>query len=435
MIKIRNWTEEQVTFLFENYDKYTVRELSKKLNKSESSVTGAAKKLGFSKITHKKWTDEELQYLRNNYLDMSVEEISKNVCHTIAAVNTKLGHLGLVKDKPWSDEDIDYLISNWENTNYSIIAKKLSRTEGAIRAKCFDLNLIKNDRWTLEDENYLKEVYYRIPTKDIAKILNRTPSSIQIKAKKLGLKKYPYHCNYQFFKEINTEEKAYWLGFLSADGWINKNDSTGSGVVGTEIQYGDINHLKKFNKSLEGNYRITDRWRTCSLSSNPDKLNHMCCLRIFSTDMYNDLLNLGFSCDKSYTFKIPEIPNELMRHYIRGYFDGDGCFSIHRNKNGSMKTFSCSFVSASGQAIDDFEQILHDVGFDAIRIECLTRDGFAPIWRLHINQGRNKDKLRFLDYLYKDATIYLDRKYARYQQVLEHYTIRSPHQTEMSGSF
>ena len=59
MIKIRNWTEKQVNFLFENYDKYTVRELSNKLNKSESSVTGAAKKLGFSKITHKKWTDEE----------------------------------------------------------------------------------------------------------------------------------------------------------------------------------------------------------------------------------------------------------------------------------------------------------------------------------------------------------------------------------------
>lgn len=166
---------------------------------------------------------------------------------------------------------------------------------------------------------------------EIANELDRTQAAVSIKAKKLGIHKSPYFCQYDYFEKINTEEKAYWLGFICADGWINQNHTTKSGTVGIELQYGDIDHLKKFNKSINGNYKITDRWRTCSLSNN-DKLHHMCCIRIFSKKMYDDLCNLGLTNDKSYTLKFPNISNTLIVPFLRGYFDADGCLSYKNHK-------------------------------------------------------------------------------------------------------
>lgn len=434
-MKIRNWNENEINYLKENNAIMTTVELAKKLDKTRSTVEYAARKLGLIKQVHNKWTEEQIQFLKDNYPAMSAETISKKTNHTIAAVNTKLGQLGLTKDPVWSQEEIDYLLNNWETTAYSIISKKINRSEGAIRAKCFELNLIKKDRWTDEEEEYLKKVYREIPIREIAEILGRTPDSVQNHANKMGMKKSPYSCNYRFFEEIDTEEKAYWLGFLSADGWVNKNEETNSGTIGIELQYGDIDHLKKFNKSLSGNYQITDRWRKNTFPNGNTKTTHNCVIRIYSIYMYNDLHNLGFDGNKTYTFEMPKIPDDLIRHYMRGYFDGDGCFAISYNKSGKVNSYSCSYLGASQKIIEKFENIIHDLGIESTRMDTYQRDGYARMWRVWINDGDNQGRLKFLNYLYEDATIYLDRKYEKYKIIKNYIESRGPHQTEMSGSF
>nr|DAG90196.1 MAG TPA: endonuclease [Crassvirales sp.] len=52
--------------------------------------------------------------------------------------------------------------------------------------------------------------------------------------------------NRDFFSVIDTEEKAYWLGFLYADGFISASGNT----VGLSISLKDIDHLKKYNNAL-----------------------------------------------------------------------------------------------------------------------------------------------------------------------------------------
>lgn len=91
-------------------------------------------------------------------------------------------------------------------------------------------------------------------TSDIAITLKRTTSAVKIKARKLGLSKYPYTCDYNYFDKIDSEEKAYWLGFIFADGYISVNENSNSGCVGIDLCLSDIDHLKKFNKSINGNY-------------------------------------------------------------------------------------------------------------------------------------------------------------------------------------
>jgi hypothetical protein len=413
MIKIKNYTQEELEYIRENYINMTARELATKLNKSIGSINSATRKMGLIKQPHNEWTEQEIDFLQNNYIDMTSEEISQYVNHSIDAINTMRDKLNLVRNKNWSDEEIKFLQDNFESTLFCELSKILGRTEGAIRAKCFDLNLFKKTPWSEDEINFVKENYMEMKTSDISQMLNRTMNSIELKAARMGLKKYPYICDYHYFDKIDTEEKAYWLGFLTADGWINHSKKTNAGVTGIELQYGDINHLKKFNKSIGGNYQITDRWRECSLSKkDKDKKHHMCCIRIFSLTMYNTLKNLGFSNDKSYDFHMPDLSNDLIRHYIRGYFDGDGCFCF------TNKSFGVNFITASYSLYQDILSILETLSINTSNHIFINEFG-TTMYRPEI--CKLNDKIKFLDWIYQDCNIYLDRKYKKYLKVKEHY--------------
>lgn len=412
MITIKNYTQDELNYIHDNYTSMTAKELSIKLNKSIGSVNNATRKMGLVKQTHNKWTEEEIKFLQDNYMGMASEEIAKHINHSVDAINTMRDRLGFVRNKNWTDKEVQFLKDNFESVLFSELSKTLGRTEGAIRAKCFDLNLFKNNPWTDDEINFVKENYIEMKTSDISQVLMRTTSAIELKARRLGLKKYPYTCDYHYFDEIDTEEKAYWLGFLTADGWVSKSDKSNAGVTGMELQYSDLGHLKKFNKSISGNYKITDRWRACTLPNGQEKKHHMCCIRIFSLTMYNALVNKGFAQNKSYDFCIPELREDLVRHYIRGYFDGDGCFTF------TNKTFHISFITASKTLNKDLIKTLKSNNLNVAE-NSYVNDFGTTMFRPEIY--RQQDKINFLDWIYKDCNVYLDRKYKKYLKVKNKY--------------
>lgn len=412
MNNIKNYTQTEIDYIKTNFSNLTTQEIAKHLNKSAESIKYVARKLGLSKQPHKPWTDEEIRYLKDNYFEMTSKEIGKYLGRSVHSINAARDKFGLYRDKPWSTNEVDYLIKNHACMSYREIGQVLGRTEGAICAKCFDLNLVKEIPWTSEEIQFLKNNYLEMKTREIALILNRTYNAVELKAHKLGLKKYPYTCDYHYFDLIDTEEKAYWLGFLAADGWISKNEQNNAGVTGIELQYGDINHLKKFNKAIGGNYQITDRWRPCLLSKDKDKKNHVCVIRIFSITMYNALVALGFSSNKSYDFQVPVIKNELIKHFLRGYFDGDGCLTF------TNKSFHVGFITASPQLNEDIKQIIIKNEFQVFEQQYVN-DFDTKMYRIEISTSEGK--ARFLDWIYKDASIYLDRKYKKYLQVKKHF--------------
>ena len=414
MITIKNYTQEEIEYIRENYANMTVRELAIKLNKSVESINNAIRKTGLIKQKHKQWMDNEIEYLKTHYLEKTSEEIGRYLNRSVNSVNAERDRLGLIRNESWSNEEIDYLINNFQSMTHAEIGEVLNRTEQAVRAKCFDLDLFKKELpWTDDEISFVKKNYMEMKTADISRVLNRTISAIELKASRLGLKKYPYTCDYHYFDDIDTEEKAYWLGFLTADGWVSKSKKTNAGVTGIELQYGDINHLKKFNKSICGNYQITDRWKSCSISTkDTNKKNHMCCIRIFSSIMYNSLIEIGFSNDKSYDFHIPDLPHDLIRHYIRGYFDGDGCFCY------TNKSFRVNFITASHSLYKDLLDILRTLSIDTSD-QIFTNEYETTIYRPEI--CKFNDKIKFLDWIYQDCSIYLDRKYKKYLKVKNYY--------------
>ena len=417
MNKFKNFTNEEVEYIKQNYETCTLNGIARKLNKKPSSIYNVICKLGIVKQKHNKWTKEEIDFLKNNYLNMTSEEIAKCIEHSIDAINTMRDRLGLVRHPNWTVDETEFLINNYEKMSHSDIGKALGKTQSAVNAKCFDLNLYKKEKpwedWELE---FVKNNYMEMSKSEISEVLNRSNNAIQVRANRMGLKKSPYFCNYHYFDEIDTEEKAYWLGFLTADGWISKSSKTGSCVTGIELQYGDIGHLKKFNKSICGNYQITDRWKPCLISTKDStKKHHTCAIRVFSLLMYNSLCRLGFSNNKSYDFHIPEIREDLIRHYIRGYFDGDGCFTF------TNKSFHINFITASKALNDDIVKILRLNNFNIIENSYVNNFG-TIMYKPDI--CRLQDKIIFLDWIYADSNIYLDRKYKKYLKVKNTYEQR-----------
>lgn len=412
MIKIKGYSDSDLKYIKDNYENKTNNELSLCLGKSVNSIQYAASKMGLLKQPHKPWTKEEDEYLINNYIQLSSKQIADHLGRTVHSINARRDDLGLIRHEAWSVDEINYIKENYLNMSHKEMGLHLNRSEAAVRAKCFDLNLYKKEiPWEDWELQFVEDNYMNMTRKEIAEYLNRSYDAVQIKASRMGLKKYPYYCNYHYFDEIDTEEKAYWLGFISADGWISKNQSSNAGVVGIELQYNDIQHLKKFNKSINGNYKITDRWRNCSLSAN-NKLNHMCTIRVFSIYMYEALERLGFSSNKSYDLSFPDIPKHLYKHFIRGNFDGDGCISVSNNR------LHVSFCTASSKFKDDIISQINSIGV-CIHDYPYIDDYGVTIHRPTIN--KNSDKIQLLDYMYQDATIYLDRKYKKYLKAKQKY--------------
>ena len=104
----------------------------------------------------------------------------------------------------------------------------------------------KSKKWSAEEISVLNEVYPNGGIKESIKRINRSANSIQLKANRLGLKTKHHTVNKNYFSNIDTRNKAYWLGFISADGYVVSNKSGGNFELGIELSYKDRDHLKAF---------------------------------------------------------------------------------------------------------------------------------------------------------------------------------------------
>lgn len=201
-----------------------------------------------------------------------------------------------------------------------------------------------------------------------------------------------------YFDVIDTEHKAYWLGFLTADGHISsyKND------IELTLKEEDYEHIVKFKNDIQSNHKISKR-----IVNLKDKKYNAYRISIGDKKMNSDLNYLGLNSNKSYKAYIPFrfIPNDLMSHYIRGLFDGDG--SICKiNKNGISITIC---TTASQMMIDDITKYMKN----ELNITVKTyKKRNTEVFDIKIYNQIDTDV--FYDWLYKNATIYLDRKYKKF---------------------
>jgi len=222
--------------------------------------------------------------------------------------------------------------------------------------------------------------------------INRGKFTIYLKAK--GVEVINTHNALKFdntvFDVIDTEEKAYWLGFMFADGYVSSRDTS----MELTLKLSDKGHLEKFLKFLKYNKPVAvDHFRGRVSFAN--------------RHIREQLIRHGCTPKKSLTLKFPTtIPEDMVHHFIRGYFDGDGCFHIHTAKSGK-KGLSFS-VLGTKEFLDVLKPYIN-----------YTR----PLYRnkSHLNNtfflsNTLGKAVKVGDYMYKDATIFLERKYNIYSQ-------------------
>lgn len=129
--------------------------------------------------------------------------------------------------------------------------------------------------------------------------------------------------NESFFKSIDCESKAYFLGLLIADGNVSKN------YVRLSLVESDRHIIDSFANELESTNKIHTRVRRDGNSRN------QACFTFNSQEIVGDLAALGVSDRKSFTVVPPKIDNHLRKHMIRGMIDGDGCLSV--SKRGEIR--------------------------------------------------------------------------------------------------
>lgn len=200
--------------------------------------------------------------------------------------------------------------------------------------------------------------------------------------------------------QINSETEAYILGLWFSDGWITSRNQ-----AGITLHKDDFLILEKIKNII------------CpELSLLYERNNSK--LLISSQHFKNNLEKYGITVDKSYSdFKLPEIQNHLRRHFVRGYFDGDG--TIYYDK----KHLRVNICSITLQILKDIQKELNLNNIYSV-INTEIREGKTyKVPTGHSNNCKNihrlfirrKADLKLLyEYLYKDATIYLDRKYNKF---------------------
>lgn len=205
------------------------------------------------------------------------------------------------------------------------------------------------------------------------------------------------------FDEIDTEEKAYWLGFLYADGCICKNLSNLKMSLALSIK--DIEHLEKFRNFLKTDAPIQ--------SYNGNHNNTYCRLSLTDRHLCEQLIEKGIYERKTEIITFPTFLDEsLIRHFIRGYVDGDGCITYHiHNQNQNRFVFSIKICSTKEMlcSIHQYLPLKNKKEYPT-----LEKRHNNDVNNYSVSYGGNLQVLNILNYLYENSNIYLQRKYERY---------------------
>jgi hypothetical protein len=227
-------------------------------------------------------------------------------------------------NRRWIQEEITDLLRMYPNPRISHeeITGHFQRNWGTIKQKAQQLGLRREvlRPWSVEDEGLLRELYpdETISRDYLASVLGRTWRSVQHKIGELGLgltrpRNNPCQVKRDYFKEINTDEQAYWLGFLAADGTVYIGGRQHR--VCLDLQPRDLHWLERFRDTIAPAATITRHGnRSFSVS-------------IGSREIVHDLVRLGITPRKSNTLEWPCILEPFVIPFLLGYFDGDGSFT------------------------------------------------------------------------------------------------------------
>ena len=213
----------------------------------------------------------------------------------------------------------------------------------------------------------------------IAKQLNISSTKVWniLKYNNIEIRRKHSKINETYFDNPNTEKSAYWAGFIAADGYIYKPNN----YVRLEINIKDKQHLELLGNDIGKNVTEYNKHNSCKLT-------------ISSKHIINTLEQYNITQNKSLTLQFPtNINTDNIHHFIRGYFDGDGSF------------YKIYDIVGNQQFL---QSLVNSLPFKCEYSLYKPKDENSYVLRI-----RTKSLKQFFEFMYKDSTIYLDRKYQK----------------------
>lgn len=204
------------------------------------------------------------------------------------------------------------------------------------------------------------------------------------------------------FDVIDTEEKAYWLGFLYADGYISSAPLDGKSQYSIELQLSikDKDHLQLFANFLKYKKEIKNKNAHCNTGEYDS-----CRLMISNRHLWETLNSYGCTPRKSLTLQFPDEKifksKDLIRHFIRGYWDGDGTLGIYKGKP------LCSVLGTENM----LTYIKNYLRFPKNIRNAGSENNPCKAYKLSY---ATKEAVSVSFILYANSNIYMNRKYEKY---------------------
>lgn len=301
------------------------------------------------------FTYQENEFIIENFGRMTQSQIARHLNRGISSISRRAIRLGLKQSSLSSRDDIDmnYIIERVKNDSAKHLAQELGVSVTMIH------------HWILEYTGHsIKKIKYR-------------------------------NFNEMFFEKIDSEKKAYWLGLIFADGCVSRTTKQGGHGLVLALQSNDRYHLETFLAHIDSKHNISDRTEYKN-----GKEYYMSKVFLCSEKLCDNLETLGCMPRKSYSLKFPninQVPSDLLRHFIRGVFDGDGI--AYKDKRNRIYFGFCGTLDMM-QGIQSF-LINHGLPKNKIREHCSIYE---------MMYSASKDIKTFSSLMYDEATVYLKRK-------------------------
>jgi virulence-associated protein VapD len=290
---------------------------------------------------------------------------------------------------------------------------------GHIYSIACELGVTCNKRWDGEKDAIIKKYLNGKTLRQLGREYGHFKSNVLKHLVLWGIKirdssecKQQYRLNQNYFDKIDSHEKAYWLGFIYADGNVYLNDEDYKKVFQVALARKDSKHLTRLKRCLDSSHpiyheRTNDRFLVNNIH------------------IVDQLQKCGVNPKKSLILTFPSndiLPNQYLNSFVLGYFDGDGSISSH----GKHWNFQ---IIGTKPFLEKICLIFSRAGVSATKLTKEKRSGKNKIYYLSHGgtifnknvRGRSSRKhilFTLYGYLYSYSPIWLQRKRRRFEKYL-----------------
>ncbi len=263
------------------------------------------------------------------------------------------------------------------------------------------------------DKNIIEKYKNGATLKELALLMGVSSDTVKRKLEICGVKIRPknslrrkgrYNLDFSYFKEINTHAKAYWLGFLFADGNIRK--------FTTKLKLKDKEPVAQFKEAIQSEHKLS---YSKYFDERTKKFYESYSLSVASMEFCSHLTKFGLGSTKYKNYDFPKIDEVFLGSFVRGLFDGDGsiCF-INKKINKTI----LQIILSENMTLFLQGYLSEKLGITKRILIKTTKNPNFKLFTMTIGSP----SIKFLEWIYKDSTLItrLDRKYQKYLKYKEY---------------